>query len=179
MPTSREVQMRRRAAIREILMELEIKNQQELLEELARRGMKATQSSISRDLHELGAARINGFYGFPRNPRGAEEEFTRVIAFVRQATSVGTCMTLLKTDANAGPLVARAIDAGDWQEVAGTVAGPDSVLVLTDDLVDDQAKFWERLDRLLGFEASDIVFPDDPGPRLSRPRRWTTLFPRR
>lgn len=177
MPTSREVQVRRRAVIREILMELDIKNQQELLEELERRGMKATQSSVSRDLHELGAVRINGLYGFPRSPRGAEDEFKRVVEFVRQATTVGICMTLLKTDANAGPLVARAIDAGNWPEVAGTVAGPDSVLVLTDDLVDDQAKFWERLDRLLGFKASEAVFVDD-APALSRPRRWTTLMPR-
>lgn len=175
MPTSREVQERRRATIREILMETEIRSQQELLEELEKRGLKATQSSVSRDLNDIGAVRINGVYGFPRHPRGAEDEFKRVMEFVLEARSVGTCMTILKTEANAGPLVARAIDAGNWKEVSGTVAGPDSVLVLTNDLLDDQGRFWERLDRLFGFD--DAVFPprDDDGPGVSRPTRVMAL----
>ncbi len=175
MPTNREVQERRRATIREILMEHEIRSQQELLEELARRGMTATQSSVSRDLSDIGAIRMDGVYGFPRHPRGAEDEFKRVMEFVHLARSVGSCMTVLKTEANAGPLVARAIEAGNWKEVAGTVAGPDSVLVLTDDLLDDQGLFWERLDRLFGFEDTGFPHRNEDGPGVSRPRRVMAL----
>ena len=178
MPTSREVQERRREAIIEILLGQDIRSQQELLEELKERGITATQSSISRDLSDIGAIRINGVYGFPRHPRGAEDEFKRVMEFIHYISSVGSCMTILKTEANAGPFVARAIDAGKWPEVVGTVAGPDSVLVLTDDTVDDQGRLWERLDRLFGWEENVFLDADDAGPELSRPRRVMALVPR-
>lgn len=152
MPSSRKVQEGRREAIREIMGELKVRNQQELLEELLKRGIKATQSSVSRDLKEMGAMRINGLYDIPRHPHVAESDFQRVAGFVRRATTVGSNMTILKTDLDAGPLVARAITAGNWPEVAGTVAGPDSVLVITHDDWDEQERLCERLERLLGLE---------------------------
>lgn len=149
MPSSREVQEHRRKTISEILVEMDIRNQQELLEELQKRGITATQSSISRDLSELGAIRMNGVYNLFREPWGNEDEFRQVLEFVREFRTAGASITFLKTDPGAGLLVARAIDSGKWPEVLGTVAGPDSVLILTDERKDDQSRLGERFRRLL------------------------------
>lgn len=145
MPSSRMVQLQRRQAIGEILMQHKIRNQQELLDELQKRGITATQSSVSRDLKEMRARRIDGFYEVPKHPEEGEKDFERVVPFVRKVTTVEACFTILKTDPGAGPIVGRAVEAGKWREVGGVVSGADSVLILTPNDRDEQAKLLDRL----------------------------------
>jgi transcriptional regulator of arginine metabolism len=145
MPSSRMVQLQRRKAIVEILMQHKIRNQQELLDELEKRGISATQSSVSRDLKEMGARRIDGFYEFPKNPEEGEEDFERIAHFVRKVTTVEAYFTILKTEPGAGPIVGRAVEAGNWPEVGGVVSGADSVLIITREDWDEQDKLLDRL----------------------------------
>jgi hypothetical protein len=53
---------RRRAAIRELLLEAPVRNQEELLEKLERRGLGASQPVLSRDLRALNVAKRGGYY---------------------------------------------------------------------------------------------------------------------
>lgn len=130
MPTDREAQDQRRLAIMKILKgEEPIRQQKELVGKLREMGIPATQSSVSRDLSDIGAVRIKGrwmligFYDI-----GLFEGVARHVTEVRTA---GPHNTLIKTQPGAAALVAQAIEESEWEEIEGTVAGSSSVLVLT------------------------------------------------
>lgn len=132
MPSSREVQERRRMAIVELLKSDEtIKQQRDIVEKLREMGIPATQSSVSRDLAEIGAVRIedrwvlSGMYG--------GGVFERAAKHVKAVKPAGPHLTLLVTEPGAGALVAQTLEEAQWDEVEGTVAGLNSVLVLTRD----------------------------------------------
>lgn len=98
-----------------------------------------TQSAISRDLQDLGATRVNGVYEVPSRPADPAP-----FEPVKKARGVGPYQSLVLTEPNAGTLVARGIDAAGFREVAGTVAGADSVLVLTENEA-AQKRFFNRI----------------------------------
>ena len=135
MPADREGQRQRREAIREILMgESQVEEQRELVEKLREKGIKATQSSVSRDLRDLGAVRSKGYYMIPSWADEEEEEspFRKVVDFIEEVKPAGPYQTLLITEAGAAGVVAQAIDAAEWEDIVGTLAGDNSVLILTE-----------------------------------------------
>ena len=132
MPSDREVQDRRRVAIMKILKGDEpITQQKELVEKLKAMGIPATQSSVSRDLSEIGAVRLRGQWMLI----GVHDVgvFERVAKHVTEVRFAGPHLMLLKTQPGAGALVAQALDESEWDEIEGTVAGLNSVLILTHD----------------------------------------------
>jgi transcriptional regulator of arginine metabolism len=141
MPADRENQARRKEAIREILEEegQKIEEQKDLVEKLQERGIQSTQSSVSRDLRDLGAVRSKGHYTIPSWADDEEEEqespFRKVVPFIREVRQAGPYQTLLITEPGAGGVVAQAIDAAEWEDIVGTLAGDNSVLVLTENHV--------------------------------------------
>ena len=131
MPADRKVQERRREAILEILTgDQPVGHQKELVQLLRERGIPATQSSVSRDLGEIGAVRIGEKWILP-DWLGTVSPIEKVMDFVVKVKSAGPFQTLVVTKAGAGPVVAEAIDDSDFEFVVGTVAGFNSVLVLT------------------------------------------------
>ncbi len=132
MPSDREVQDKRRLAILKILKgEEPVTQQKELVEKLKEMGIPATQSSVSRDLSEIGAVRIRGEWML----MGIHDVgvFERVAKHVTEVRFAGPNLILLKTQPGAGALVSQALDESEWDEVEGTVAGLNSVLILTHD----------------------------------------------
>jgi transcriptional regulator of arginine metabolism len=142
MPSDRKSQEVRREAIREILKgNARVEDQKGLVELLRERGIAATQSSVSRDLQELGAVRAKGHYEIPSWAEEDEEEapFRKVLGFIRRVKPAGPFQTLLVTDPGAAGVVAQAIDASEWEDIVGTLAGDNSVLVLTEN------SFFQRM----------------------------------
>jgi transcriptional regulator of arginine metabolism len=148
MPADREGQTRRKQAIREILMEDQrVEEQKDLVEKLRERGIQATQSSVSRDLRDLGAVRSKGYYTIPSWSEEEEEQespFRRVVDFILEVKPAGPYQTLLITQPGAAGVVAQAIDAAEWEDIVGTLAGDNSVLILTDNVF-FQKLLFERL----------------------------------
>jgi transcriptional regulator of arginine metabolism len=137
MPADREGQERRKEAIREILMaeDQRVEEQKDLVEKLRERGIQATQSSVSRDLRDLGAVRSKGYYTIPSWSEEEEEQespFRRVVDFILEVKPAGPYQTLLITEPGAAGVVAQAIDAAEWEDIVGTLAGDNSVLILTE-----------------------------------------------
>jgi transcriptional regulator of arginine metabolism len=164
MPSDREAQEKRRLAILKILKEDEpITQQKELVQKLREMGIPATQSSVSRDLSEIGAVRIRGEWMII----GGHDVgvFERVAKHVTEVRFAGPNLMLLRTQPGAGALVGQALDESEWDEVEGTVAGLNSVLILTHDA------FFQRIVnlRLQGYLRDDGV-EDTPGTpwRVSR-----------
>lgn len=122
----------RREALRQIISRSEVGRQADLVRLLSRAGHSATQSSVSRDLRELGVAKQGDRYVLPGDAVAAPDGFAAVAGFVRDVRSAGPSLTVVRTAAGAAQSVALAIDRAEWPEVVGTISGDDTVFVATD-----------------------------------------------
>lgn len=131
---------RRQAMIARLLRDESIASQQALAERLAEQGCPATQATISRDLEELGAVRARAgedgalAYVLPGEaPAMAETPLRRVLAeYVMSVEAAGT-LVVLKTPPACAHLIAAALDQNPPEEIAGTIAGDDTVFVAVRD----------------------------------------------
>jgi transcriptional regulator of arginine metabolism len=144
MSSDREIQARRRQAIREILLGDErVSEQKEMVERLQAMGIPATQSSISRDLKALGAVRTQGYYEIPSWANEEEEDgsspFRRAAPFIQKVKPAGPYQMVLVTAPGAGRMVSQAITDSAWEDVVGTIDGDSGVLILTEN------SFFQRL----------------------------------
>jgi transcriptional regulator of arginine metabolism len=80
--------------------------------------------------------RSKGYYTIPSWSEEEEEEqespFRRVVDFILEVKPAGPYQTLLITEPGAAGVVAQAIDAAEWEDIVGTLAGDNSVLILTE-----------------------------------------------
>lgn len=148
MPHETEHKEIRQQAILGLLREAPAATQPELVGKLQARGIPATQSSVSRDLRELGVARVGGRYVAPADREADEAGLDGVVRFVRSARPAGPHLTVVHTAVGAAQPVASAMDRATWPEVVGTVAGDDTIFIATGG-ARDQVRFLERLQRLL------------------------------
>ena len=140
MPADRDQRDERRRAILRILRRTPIVSQKDLVSRLRMRGFEATQSSVSRDLRDLGVAKVAGRYEAPvadLDP-STPDDFAEVVRFLRQVRTAGPHLLALHTAIGAAPSVALAIDGAPWPEVVGTVAGNDTIFIATDSLGDQR-----------------------------------------
>jgi transcriptional regulator of arginine metabolism len=125
-------QQERRGAIVRILRAAPVRRQRELVRLLKRAGHDVTQSSISRDLRDLGVQKASGRYVLPSEERSrANGNFATLAQFVRQLRRAGPSITVLRTTIGAAQSVAVAIDRAEWPEVAGTISGDDTIFIAT------------------------------------------------
>ena len=125
-------QLERRGAIVRILREGVVRRQQDLVRLLKKAGHAVTQSSISRDLRDLGVLKASGRYVLPPDEvTRANGDFGTLSQFVRQLRRAGPSLTVLRTTIGAAQSVAVAIDRAEWPEVAGTISGDDTIFIAT------------------------------------------------
>ena len=125
-------QLERRGAIVRILREGLVRKQQDLVRLLKRAGHEVTQSSISRDLRDLGVLKARGRYVLPPDELSrANGDFGTLSQFVRALHRAGPSITVLRTTIGAAQSVAVAIDRAEWPEVAGTISGDDTIFIAT------------------------------------------------
>ena len=138
----------RRAAILRILGESTVRNQDELVKVLRKEGFEATQSSVSRDLRELGVAKAGDRYIVPsQDAAAATNPFAAVAKFVTEIKTAGTSLTIVKTTTGTAQSVAVAIDSSEWAEVVGTISGDDTIFIATQDGA-AQKRLMDRLHTL-------------------------------
>ena len=124
----------RRTQILDLLKKEPVATQAELCDRLGRRGIQVTQATVSRDIEELGLIKTRDGYRMPgpadplKPPQPALpiilKEFLRD---VRKASS----LVVIKTHPGNAHSVAVALDAEQWPEVVGTVAGDDTIFIAT------------------------------------------------
>jgi transcriptional regulator of arginine metabolism len=127
----------RQREIRDLLAQRPIRTQQELAAALRERGFRATQATISRDVAELGLIKSSAdgvqVYKVPARVTEAEttgEERLRALLHdlpveVREAGLI----LVLRTLPGSAHAIAAALDRTRWSEVAGSIAGDDTVFV--------------------------------------------------
>jgi transcriptional regulator of arginine metabolism len=132
MPLTDHHQSDRRNAIVRLLSGGNVHKQQDLVRLLRKDGYEATQSSISRDLREIGVSKAGGRYVLPaQDVVRANGKFNSLAQFVHQVRRAGPCMTVVKTSTGAAQSVAVAIDKAQWPEVVGTLSGDDTIFIAT------------------------------------------------
>ena len=111
-----------------------IGSQEELVARLDLAGVPTTQATVSRDLEELGAVRVRRdgatHYRLPEQlETGEANRLDRLLAdWVTDIIAAGN-LVVLKTPPGSANLVANALDAAGLGEVAGTIAGDDTIFV--------------------------------------------------
>jgi transcriptional regulator of arginine metabolism len=125
-------QLERRGAIMRILREGQVRRQEDLVRLLRKSGHEVTQSSISRDLRDLGVLKASGRYVLPSEElTRTNGDFGTLAQFVRHLRLAGPTLTVLRTTIGAAQSVAVAIDRAEWPEVAGTLSGDDTIFIAT------------------------------------------------
>lgn len=110
----------RHSAILELVNRGKVHTQQDIAAALARRGVRATQATISRDIQELGLVRSGAGY---RSSAALVRELVLSVELVEP-------MAVIKTPPGTANLVARRIDEAALPGIAGTVAGDDTIIAV-------------------------------------------------
>lgn len=131
MPPNLAQQAARREAILALLRHHRVSRQDELVRLLSERGFPATQSSVSRDLRDLGVAKVGERYLAPQNLGGSAADFGPLASFVAGWSTAGPHLTVVRTAVGAAQSVAVALDRAGWGEVVGTISGDDTIFVAT------------------------------------------------
>ena len=112
----------RHQTILEIISERPVATQQELAARLARLGFAATQSSVSRDIVKLGLTKLDGHYVAP-------EDALQVEGLITSIDNAGDNIIVVKTEVGLAQPAALTIDRANINEIVGTVAGDDTILI--------------------------------------------------
>jgi len=139
MPNSVSEQAIRRDAIRKMLQHAPADTQQSLVDALNDQGLGATQSSVSRDLKDLGAIKTKQGYELPGGDTAALDELVALADFVRAVLPAGPNLTVIKTATGAAQRVALALDRSNWPEMVGNIGGDDTVFVATQSAASQKA----------------------------------------
>jgi len=132
MPNSITEQAERRDALRQLLQLGPAQTQQSLVDALLVDGLAATQSSVSRDLRELGAIKTPRGYELPGESESADQQMADVAGLLRKMSPAGPNLLVIRTAIGAAQRVALALDRADWPEMVGNIGGDDTVFVATE-----------------------------------------------
>lgn len=116
-----------------------IGTQEELTSHLERAGLAATQSSVSRDLVELGIVKHHGHYTLPRSTNGTKRGLLSL-------DTAGEVLVVAKCESGMASAVAVEIDRTAIPEIVGTLAGEDTIFIAVTERKAQRAaikKIWE------------------------------------
>lgn len=127
----------RHAKILEIIENYDIETQDELVAKLKEHGMDVTQATVSRDIKELRLVKVTSSDGRARykamsNDTGVISD--RLLTILREgyvSSDYANNILVVKTLPGMAQAVASAVDSLGWPEVVGTIAGDDTIMVVT------------------------------------------------
>lgn len=133
------MKVRRQAAIVDIIQREPIRSQEQLRRRVKAEGFDVTQATLSRDIRELGLVKggVDGAYQTPPEPQanhvsasvGLQRAVGEYLARVDQVQQ----LVVLRTGAGQAQPLALALDRARLPEVVGTIAGDDTILVISPD----------------------------------------------
>jgi transcriptional regulator of arginine metabolism len=150
------VKTKRQNKIIELITKENIDTQEELQSRLMDAGFDVTQATISRDIRELGLVKTtteNGKYKYTLNAVREKEsisgKFSAILAQATHSVDSARNLVVVKTYTGMGSAAGAAIDSMELPGVVGTLAGDDTLLIITRD--DETAeKIAENISALIG-----------------------------
>ena len=145
----------RQALIRTLITQEAIASQGELAIKLEAEGLHVTQATLSRDLVDIGAVKVRVAggslaYATPENidaHEDTESRLGRLCAEILHAADGSANLAVLRTPSGAAQYLASAIDAHPDPDVVGTVAGDDTIMVISREATGGSRLAQKFLDR--------------------------------
>ena len=145
----------RHAKIVDLIRQYDIETQEELADYLKKEGYRVTQATISRDIRELKLTKISTNDGrqkyalMQNQSAGMNEKYLRVLKDGFVSMDMAQNILVVKTVSGMAMAVAAAIDAMHWSEVAGCIAGDDTIMcaILS---VDDTIRVMDKIHKIVG-----------------------------
>ncbi len=123
----------RQGQILNLIRDRRLHTQEELATALRAQGISATQVTLSRDIRELGLIKTPQGYSQAPTSTPLGPDFAQVAREFLRDVRIAQNLLVLRTLPGHANALASALDHADWQEVAGTIAGDDTVLVVAPD----------------------------------------------
>lgn len=145
----------RHAKIVDLIKRHEIETQEDLADRLNKEGFCVTQATVSRDIRELKLTKIsvNGgrqkYAVMQSNGNGMDERYLRVLKEGFASMDMAQNILIVKTVAGMAMAVAAALDAMHWPEIAGCIAGDDTIMCAIRS-VDDTLLIMDRIRKIVG-----------------------------
>lgn len=127
----------RQELILKLIKENRIETQEDLALRIKNAGIKTTQATISRDLRELEIEKVldkNGGtrYAVVTKPGvGTTAKYEKLLADTVRSVDYAVNLVVLKCYVGMGNAAGAAVDAMDWEDIVGTIAGDDTLLIIT------------------------------------------------
>lgn len=144
----------RHEKIKELIQQYDIDTQEELASRLNEAGFKVTQATVSRDIRALKMMKVTGKDGKSRYvilqefPTELGEKYTRVLHDALLTIDQGQNILVIRTVPGMAMGVAAALDALNWEEILGSIAGDDTVMCVARTL-EEASSVAERLKSIL------------------------------
>lgn len=122
---------KRQTAIRSLVRRVNIRTQADLTTQLQARGMEVDQSTLSRDLAELGIRKANGRYALPGVTPEEQQREIDYSPVVHSYTPCGPNIVVIRTEIGSAQPVALSIEAKEDPAIVATLAGDDTIYVTT------------------------------------------------
>jgi transcriptional regulator of arginine metabolism len=142
----------RQRAILEAVRQAPVANQEDLQRALRKRGFRVTQATLSRDIRDLALIKTPAGYALPQGEGGAAVALPPVKRLVREFVldaRPAQNLLVVKTIIGSAQPVAAALDEQEWNEVVGTIAGDDAILIVCPDK-EAAKKVAARIEEMLG-----------------------------
>lgn len=125
----------RHGKIVELIAEYDLETQEELAEKLRQEGYDVTQATVSRDIRELNLSKVpigggRQKYALLREQHGEmSDKYARVLREGMSGMGMAQSILVVKTVPGMAMAVAAALDAMHMKEIAGTIAGDDTIML--------------------------------------------------
>ena len=148
------MKVNRHAKIVELINKYQIETQDELAEYLNEAGFKVTQATVSRDIRDLKLTKVPAENGRQKYAvlqsaqNGMTEKYVRILRDGISSMDMAQNILVLKTVSGMAMAVAAALDAMNWNEIVGCIAGDDTIMCAVR-TVDDTILLMEKIKKLL------------------------------
>ena len=145
---------KRHAKILEIIRKYEVETQEELCEKLNQEGYSVTQATVSRDIRELKLTKVSTdggrqkYMSISEKKKDMGEKFIRIFKDGFVSMDMAQKILVIKTVSGMAMALAAALDAMDFDEVVGSIAGDDTIMCAVR-TAQDTANLMNRLRRMM------------------------------
>ena len=147
------MKLERHSKIVELIGRYEIETQEELADHLKKEGFRVTQATVSRDIRELKLSKVQSDKGKQRyvvlqNQGSLSERHIRMLRDGYVSMDMAQNILVIKTGVGMAMAVAAALDAINFNEIVGSIAGDDTIMCAVRS-VDDTILVMDKLRKLI------------------------------
>lgn len=148
------MKVNRHAKIIELIGKYQIETQEELANYLTQEGFKVTQATVSRDIRDLKLTKIPTDDGkqrytvHPKSDTTLSDKYVRVLRDGFASMDMAQNILVIRTVSGMAMAVATAIDALEFSEVVGTIAGDDTIMCAIR-TVEDTMRVMEKINKMV------------------------------